>query len=96
MPFRMGGTEIDYKFPLEKAPKHIGYILICPKQRKRGDHVIVHFRLKKLEIPMNYGDEGVKEELDLMMQNIFEVEVKPLLRYLVESKLLSFNRGKTK
>jgi hypothetical protein len=83
MVIKLDGFELDYKLPLNKSPKHISMIKICPKKRKRGDYVIVHLLLKKLEIPTE-NDSQVNEETQRFVKNIFEIEVKPLLKELVK------------
>jgi hypothetical protein len=46
--FRFSGIEIDFRVYLEKSPKHISMIKICPKKRKRGDYAVIHFLLNGL------------------------------------------------
>ena len=82
MAIKLDGFELDFKLPLNKIPKHISMIKICPKIRRRGNYVIFHLLLKKLEIPAE-NDSQVNEETQLFVKNILEVEVKPLLKELV-------------
>jgi len=78
------GTEVDFKIMLERSPKHISMIQICPKKRKRGDYVIVHFMLKDLDVPAE-TDSQVNEDTQLLLKNIFEIEIKPLLQQIVKA-----------
>jgi hypothetical protein len=82
--FRFSGIEIDFRVYLEKSPKHISMIKICPKKRKRGDYAVIHFLLNGLDIPSE-SDAQLNEDTKLMFKNILEIEVKPLLRQLVRS-----------
>lgn len=82
--FRFSGGKIHFKIPLEKSPKHISMIQICPKERKRGDYVVIHFLLKDLDIPAE-SDSQLNEDTKLMFKNILEIEVKPLLKQIVGS-----------
>jgi len=80
---RLGGFELDFKLPLEKSPKHISMIKICPKIRKRGDYVMVHLLLKNLDIPAE-SDSQINEETQRFVKNIIEIEVKPLLKQITK------------
>lgn len=80
--FSFSQSEIDFKLTLEKSPKHISMIKICPKKRKRGDYVVVHFLLKDLDIPAK-SDSQLNEDTKLMLKNILEIEVKPLLKQVI-------------
>lgn len=82
--FRFSEGEIDFRIPLAKSPKHIAMIKICPKKRKRGDYVVVHFLLRDLDIPSE-SDSQLNEDMKLMFKNILEIEVKTLLKEIVKS-----------
>ena len=83
-PFTFDQGEIDFKLMLPKSPKHIAMIKICPKRRKHGDYVIIHFQLKKLDVPAE-TDEQMNIDSQLLIQNIIETEVKPLLKQMLAS-----------
>lgn len=79
---RMSEGEWDIRIPLPKVPKHVSMIRICPKERKRGNYVIFHALLKKLNVPFE-SDKQLKIDSELMFKNILALEVESLLEQVL-------------
>lgn len=68
---------------LDKSPKHISIIKLCPK-RKRGDYVVMHLQVNVMDVPIE-TDEQIQTDGEMLVANILELEVKPLLQKIIDA-----------
>ena len=80
----VGGFETDFKIMLDKSPKHIAIIKLCPKKRKRGDYAVMHLQVNVMDVSME-TDEQMQTDGEMLVANILELEVKPLLEKILDA-----------